>query len=77
MNFEPDFMNLSQGAADVMEVIKNGLKLYEDRGVEVTELTLYPDQWDRLDSNLKKESHKAISLRTHKYRGVKIVRLPK
>lgn len=76
-NFEPDFLDLSKQAKDVLKTVDAGLQLYAERNKQLKELKLYPRQWDALEKSLQEDTKGDISLVTHNYRGVKLVKVKK
>lgn len=75
MNFEPDFYKLSNDAKDVITMVNAGLDLYESRNKTVNEMKLFAKHWDALDKSLKKQTNDDVSLKTHTYRNVSLVRM--
>ena len=75
MNFEPDFWyKIPTEAKDILGFVDRGIELYETRNKPCEQLRLFARHWDALEKTVKAQSNGEASLKTHTYRGVKLVR---
>ena len=73
-DFNPQSVPISKAAQKVVSNIDATLTVFRDRRKSPSELHLYAKHWDTLNQSLLDASNKGISLNTHRYRGVQLLR---
>lgn len=76
-NFEPVMMDLTAAAKTVLKKVDEGLSLYELRNIKPSQIHLYEKDFAALDRSVRQSSRGHVSLDTHTYRGVKLLRMKK
>jgi homospermidine synthase len=73
-DFFPEALGISKGALRVLGKIDKAADLYRSRNVRFDQTRLYKKDYDRLEEQLKAKSKGQISLTTHRYRGIQLLR---
>jgi len=75
-DFFPNAMSINKKAQAVLVTVDESLDLYKQRHKNPDHLHLYKAQHTTLDGSLKTASNGNVSLDTHTYRGVQLLRMP-
>lgn len=76
-DFDRTVFDLSAPARKVLSIVDDAIALYASRGRPMQRIILFKAQWDALNRSLHTQSKGEVTLRTHTYRGVKLVGPPK